>query len=81
MPNYRVRPSPGADESSNALSVALNKWFTDYGPSDIFVTCENCYHMTEAPLAAYCALYQMTPPATVICAGCPSHKDKAEVPF
>lgn len=77
---FRVRIGEGSIAASRALSTLLNKWFTDYGPSAVYVTCENCKHMSEQG-PAFCALYNMTPPAAVIVAGCPSHEDKEEIPF
>ena len=75
-----VRNGPGSEASSYDLSGLLNKWLRTHGPSEIFQTCENCRHMSEQG-PAFCALYQMTPPASVIVGGCPSHDDKHEVPF
>ena len=77
---FRVREGDGSRPASHALSILLNQWFGAYGPSDVYVTCENCKHMTEAG-PAFCQLYNMTPPAAVIIAGCPSHQDKEEIPF
>lgn len=80
MAKYNMRQGGTADDAGNALSVALNTWFETYGPSAIFRTCENCKHMTEEG-PAFCQLYNMTPPAHVIVAACPSHQDKQEIPF
>lgn len=80
MNKYNVRTGPGSETASTALGEALNKWFSSYGPSDIFKTCENCKFMTETG-AAFCKLYNMTPPVSVIIAACPSHDDKSETPF
>lgn len=77
---YRVRTGLGSEDASNALGQALNQWLQNYGPSEIYKTCENCRHMTEQG-PAFCALYQVTPPVAVIIAGCPSHDDKEDVPF
>ena len=68
-------------DSNQALGNALNTWLTQYGPSAIFKTRENCKFMSEGNAPAYCSLYNMTPPARVIVAGCPSHQDKEEIPF
>ncbi len=77
---YQLREGGASDDASIALSVALNNWFTSYGPSVIFKTCENCKFMAENG-PAYCSLWNVTPPASVICSGCPSHQDKQEIPF
>ncbi|QJD54361.1 hypothetical protein [Aminobacter phage Erebus] len=68
-------------QKANAdLGELFNKWFKAHGPDAIFRTCNTCKHMPQnAP--AHCALYQMTPPASVIIAGCPSHEDAEEIPF
>lgn len=80
MSKYQVRKSPGSDPSSAALGELLNEWLTKWGPSEIYRTCENCKFMSEQG-PAFCGLYQMTPPASVIVAGCPSHDDKQDIPF
>ena len=77
---FRVRAGEGSHAASHALSALLNQWFSNYGPSDVYVTCGNCKHMTEQG-PAFCSLYNMTPPVSVIVAGCPSHEDKEEIPF
>ena len=78
--NFKVRTGEGSIPASRDLSVALNQWFEKHGPGGIFTTCENCKHMTTSG-PAFCGLYQMTPPAAVIVAGCPSHEDIEEIPF
>jgi len=79
---FRTRDDGDTVAASNQhLGRALNDWLSTQGPSAIFKTCENCKHMTEGNEAAFCKLYQMTPPARVIIAGCPSHDDKEEIPF
>ena len=69
------------NEASNDLANVLNDWFTKWGPSTIFKTCENCRHMTEGDTPAFCGRYNMVPPARVMTVGCPSHDDKEEIPF
>lgn len=69
------------EDTGNALAESLNKWLTDYGPSSIYKNCDNCRHMSEAPNPAFCSKYGMTPPASVIVIGCPSHDDKEDIPF
>jgi len=69
------------DEASNDLANSLNNWFTKWGPSVIFKTCENCRHMTEGDEPAYCKRYNMVPPARIMLVGCAEHDDKEEVPF
>jgi hypothetical protein len=77
---FQVRKGPGGDAASHALGDALNRWFSDYGPADIYQNCGNCLHMNrEGP--AFCKLYNTTPPVDVILAGCPSHQDDDEIPF
>lgn len=68
------------DATGHALSVALNKWFTESGPSAIYRNCDNCRHMVEDG-PAMCTLFNATPPASVIVVGCPSHDDKEQIPF
>lgn len=80
MSKYAVRKGPGSEAASHALGEALNQWFTKWGPSEIFRTCENCKFMSEQG-PAHCSLYNLTPPAAIIVAGCPSHDDKMEIPF
>lgn len=71
-----------ADEASNALSVALNNWFTEFGPVPIFKSCANCAHMVnDNQTPTYCNKYNMTPPVAVVVAGCPAHVDSEEIPF
>jgi hypothetical protein len=66
MPQFQMRTGTQAvEETGNALAQALNKWLTESGPSN----------------PALCALYNTTPPAAVIVAGCPSHDDKEKIPF
>lgn len=68
------------DDTGAALATALNKWFTESGPSAIYRNCDNCRHMVEnAP--AHCSLFNATPPAAVIVVGCPQHDDKESIPF
>lgn len=79
---HRLRTgTQSIDDASNELARSLNDWFIRYGPSIIFKTCENCSFMSEAPASAFCDKFKMTPPASVICSGCPEHHDKEEVPF
>lgn len=79
---YRMRTdTQSVEESGQALAEALNAWLTGYGPSAIYKNCENCVHMAEGNVPAFCSKYQMTPPASVIVAGCPAHQDKEEIPF
>lgn len=77
---FEVRQGPGSEKASLALSNQLNEWFENYGPSDIFRTCENCMHMAEDG-AAFCVKFQMTPPCSVIMTGCGAHEDKMMPPF
>ncbi len=80
-PLYQLRTSGGSlEDSGNELSRLLNTWLTTYGPPTIFKTCQSCKHMSEEG-PAYCDLWKVTPPATVIIAACPSHQDKEEIPF
>ena len=82
MPQFQMRTGTQAvEETGNALAQALNKWLTESGPSNLYKTCDNCRHMSESPNPALCALYNTTPPAAVIVAGCPSHDDKEKIPF
>lgn len=67
-------------EAGNSLANALNKWMTDYGPSIMYRNCDNCRHMNEDG-PAHCSLWKLTPPASVIVSGCPSHDDKEDIPF
>lgn len=78
---YQLRTDGGSlADAGNALSESLNKWMTDFGPSVLFKTCENCKHMSEQG-PAFCSLWNVTPPASVILSACPSHQDKEEIPF
>lgn len=78
---YQLRTDGGTlADASNQLAKSLNDWFVAYGPSVIFKTCENCVFMSEDG-PAHCSLWNVTPPAHVIVSGCPSHKDKEEIPF
>ncbi len=78
---YRLRTETEIiNQASGDLAGSLNNWFTRWGPSTIFKNCDNCKHMVENG-PAFCALYQMTPPASVIVSGCPQHDDKEEIPF
>lgn len=82
MSNARLRTGTVIiDEASGELADALNNWFTKYGPSVIFKTCENCRHMTENDEPAFCKRFNMTPPARIIMVGCGEHDDKEEIPF
>lgn len=69
------------DEASGALADTLNTWFTTYGPTTIFKNCENCRHMTEGDAPAFCARFNMVPPARVMSVGCGEHDDKEDIPF
>lgn len=71
---------PSVNEAGNSLAIALDKWLTDYGPSTLYKNCDNCRHMNEDG-PAHCSLWKLTPPASVIVSGCPSHEDKEEIPF
>lgn len=72
--------TPSVNEASGALADALNGWFTSYGPSILYKNCDNCRHMAENG-PAHCGKYNMTPPASVIVAGCQDHFDKEDIPF
>ena len=77
---FVIREGAGSAPASAELSLLLNTWLTNFGPSDIFRTCQNCKHMNqEGP--TFCRMYNMTPPVAVVIAGCPSHVDVEEIPF
>ena len=78
---YQLRTEGGSlADASNQLAEALNTWLTTYGPPVIFKTCVSCKHMAEEG-PAYCSLWNVTPPASVVIGACPSHQDKEEIPF
>lgn len=82
MTNQIRKSGQTADEASNALSTALNKWFTEFGPVPIFKSCANCTHMiNDGVTPVHCNLYSMIPPVAVVVTGCPSHVDAEEIPF
>lgn len=83
MSNNLARMRTGTvtvEESGNALAEALNKWFVETGPSNLYKNCDNCRHMVEGG-PAFCTKFNATPPASVIVVGCPDHDDKEEIPF
>lgn len=78
---YETRKGPGADLANRQLSELLNTWLTTQGPSPIFKTCASCRHMPIGNMPAFCELYKMVPPASVIISGCSSHDDSEDIPF
>lgn len=75
-----VRIGAGADDSSSALSKALNSWLEEFGPNGIFRTCGNCRNMSKEG-EPRCMLFNVIPPIQVIMEGCDKHDDEHEVPF
>lgn len=78
---FKVREGLGADLANRDLSNLLNTWLRNHGPNPIFRTCASCRNMAQAPNAAFCSLFNATPPVDVILAGCPSYVDNCEIPF
>jgi hypothetical protein len=78
---FKVREGLGAESANRQLGELLNKWLTEQGPNPIFRTCVSCKHMAPPPNGALCGFYNMTPPATVIVAGCDKYVDDCEIPF
>ncbi|QWY83388.1 hypothetical protein [Rhizobium phage RHph_X3_2] len=78
---YKLREGTHeTNAASEALGEALNRWFTDFGPSPIFRTCESCRFMARGG-PAFCQRYNMTPPVEVIMAGCDAYEDQGQLPF
>lgn len=78
---YKLREGTHeTDAASLALSEALNRWFTDFGPSPMFRSCESCHFMVRGG-PAFCQRYNMTPPVEIITAGCDEYKDMGAIPF
>jgi len=47
--------------ANNALSEALNRWFSEHGPTAIFKNCANCEHCPPNKSPAFCAKFNAHP--------------------
>jgi hypothetical protein len=78
---HNIRSGPGSEDASRGLSLLLNEWFEEHGPTALFQTCATCHHMSRHPNPAFCHKYGQVPPASVIVTGCPMYSDIEEIPF
>lgn len=79
--NHLVREGAGAQFAGDEFGRLFNEWLVKHGAVGIYRTCGNCVHMTRDPDPAFCQLFHVTPPISVIVKGCDQHEDNVNIPF